>query len=139
MNLKLVRGARPYGAPWQAIAAAAVLVGLGIVVAAQPVLEEGPVVCPFRAATGLPCPTCGLLRTAHHLLGGRIGAAFAVNPLDAVSLLVVAPALLLLWIANATRGVALRVTLSPGQRRCAWAALGIVVALNWIYVLVAQR
>ena len=139
MNIEVVRGASPYRAPWQAIAAATVLVVLGGVVAAQPALEEGPVVCPFRAATGLPCPTCGLLRTTHHVLHGHLGRALATNPLDALFLVVIVPIALIVWIANATRGFALRVALSPVERRWAWTVVSAIVAANWLYVITAQR
>ena len=134
-----MRGDSPYRAPWQAIAAAAVLVVLGVVVAAQPVLEEGPVVCPFRAATGLPCPTCGLLRTTHYVLQGHLGRAFATNPLDALFLVVIIPITLIVWIANAARGFALRVTLSPVERRWAWTVVAALAAANWLYVVSTQR
>ena len=139
MNLEVSRCAAPYRAPWQAIAAAAVLAVLGVVVAAQPALEEGPVVCPFRAATGLPCPTCGLLRTTHHVLHGHLGRAFATNPLDAVFLIVVFPITLIAWIANAARGFALRITLSSVEHRWAWTILAAIVAANWLYVVSTQR
>lgn len=139
MNIEVKRGGSSYRAPWQAIAAAAVLVVLGVVVAAQPALEEGPVVCPLRAATGLPCPTCGLLRTTHHVLHGDLGSAFTTNPLDALFLIVFIPVLLIVWVANAARGFALRVTLSPVERRWAWTALAAIVAANWLYVISTQR
>ena len=41
--------------------------------------ENGPVVCPFRLATGLPCPGCGLTRSFVATAHGRIGEAFAFN------------------------------------------------------------
>jgi len=138
LNIEVVRGDSSYRAPWQAIAAAAVLVVLGVVVAAQPALEEGPVVCPFRAATGLPCPTCGLLRATYHVLHGHLGRAFATNPLDALFLVVIIPVTLIVWVANAARGFALRVTLSSVERRWAWTAVAALVAANWLYVISAR-
>jgi hypothetical protein len=41
--------------------------------------------CPFRAITGLPCPTCGTTHAALALLDGRIGDAFVANPLAAMA------------------------------------------------------
>jgi hypothetical protein len=41
--------------------------------------------CPFRAITGLPCPTCGTTHAALALLDGRIGDAFVANPLAAIA------------------------------------------------------
>ncbi|MBC7912090.1 MAG: DUF2752 domain-containing protein [Pyrinomonadaceae bacterium] len=41
--------------------------------------------CPFRALTGFDCPGCGSLRGLHQLLHGNLAAAFAFNPLMALS------------------------------------------------------
>lgn len=46
--------------------------------------------CPFLAATGFQCPLCGGQRALHALLHGRLGTAWAANPL-----LVLSPLLLL--------------------------------------------
>ena len=40
-------------------------------------VEDGPVVCPFRLATGLPCPGCGLARSWSALAQGDPAEAFA--------------------------------------------------------------
>lgn len=42
---------------------------------------SGPVVCLFRRATGLPCPSCGTSRAILALLAGDWGAAWAHNPI----------------------------------------------------------
>lgn len=39
--------------------------------------ENGPVICPFRLMTGLPCPGCGLTRSWIALAHGDPGTAFA--------------------------------------------------------------
>ena len=41
----------------------------------------GPVLCPFRAATGLYCPGCGSTRMLHHVFTGRFDFATGDNPL----------------------------------------------------------
>jgi hypothetical protein len=41
--------------------------------------------CPFRAITGIPCPTCGTTHAALALLSGRLGDAFTANPLAALA------------------------------------------------------
>lgn len=43
--------------------------------------ESGPVLCPFRALTDLPCPLCGTTRSVGNLLLGDFEAALAFNPL----------------------------------------------------------
>lgn len=47
---------------------------------------HGPVVCPFRLATGLPCPGCGMTRAWVFLVHGDLSAAVAANPFALVSL-----------------------------------------------------
>jgi Protein of unknown function (DUF2752) len=49
-------------------------------------LELAPFVpaCPFRAITGIPCPTCGTTHAALALLNGRLGDALSANPLAAL-------------------------------------------------------
>ena len=111
------------------------LVALGAAVAATPWRAEGPVVCPFRAATGLPCPTCGLIRSAGHILRGELAEAWRTNPLDAAVMTVVAPLFLILWIANAAGGWALRVEVSSRERMMLWVIAALVVGSNWTYVL----
>ena len=40
--------------------------------------------CPFRAATGLPCLTCGASHAFHALVRGQVALALAANPLAAL-------------------------------------------------------
>ena len=39
-----------------------------------------PLFCPLRAATGVPCPFCGMTTGTVAVLQGNIGAALAANP-----------------------------------------------------------
>lgn len=55
--------------------------------------------CPQLHFTGLYCPGCGTMRALNALLHGRIGAAFAANPLSTLLLPVLA-ALGLWWLAG---------------------------------------
>lgn len=61
-----------------------VLVGL-IVSIAVPLewLTSGPALCPFKLFTGLPCPGCGLTRSAVALLHGDPSASVFYHPLGA--------------------------------------------------------
>lgn len=137
MRISAVHGVPRYPVPPAAVVAAAIAALLALfVVATLPATQEGsPVFCPFRAVTGLPCPFCGFLRAARLIAEGRIGNAFAMNPLDAALLLVGLPLIAALWLANLTGGVALRLALSPKERRAAWGLAVIVLAANWAFVL----
>ena len=47
-------------------------------------IDDGPVVCPFRLLTGLPCPGCGLSRSWVHLAHGQWRDSFVANPFGVV-------------------------------------------------------
>ena len=135
VRLHIVYNAPRVNVPRAALAVGCLLAVLGLVVAASISVVEGPVICPFRAITGLPCPSCGLLRSANALLCGQMGAAFATNPLAAVFLLVVVPVGAVIWTARWWRGIVIRMELTGRERRIAWTVLIVVVAVNWAYVL----
>lgn len=62
--------------------------------------EAGPLLCPFRAMTGLDCPGCGMTRALSRLTQGRIGTALDYN----IVLVIAVPALCYLylrWLASA--------------------------------------
>lgn len=42
-------------------------------------VEDGPVLCPFRRMTSLPCPACGLTRSFVATAHGRLPEAFAFH------------------------------------------------------------
>ena len=50
-------------------------------------IEDGPVLCPFRRVTGLPCPSCGLTRSWVAAADLRLGESLAYHPLGAATLL----------------------------------------------------
>jgi hypothetical protein len=81
----------------------------------------GPTTCLFAAATGMPCPFCGLTHGVAELGAGHVEAAVALHPLAplAVLLALAVPVALL-------RGRPL--ALSP----VALAALGTLVTLTWV-------
>ena len=56
-------------------------------------IEDGPILCPFRGLTGLPCPGCGLTRSWVYVMHGDLGASVASNwfgPLLILAVLVLA-------------------------------------------------
>ena len=139
MRLTFVRGQRAFPVPRAAILAGALLLALGIVAAALPGIEDGPVACPFRAVTGLPCPTCGLTRATHSLMRGDLDGALAINPFDTLFLLIAVPLFAALWVANSASRFTVRVSMSPVERRVAWVLLAAVALANWAYVLLTHR
>src|SRR5918999_1511052 len=52
------------------------------------------IACPLRAATGIPCPLCGLTTSVRALLTVDPATSLALNPLGALALLVTGVALL---------------------------------------------
>lgn len=61
--------------------------------------EDGPVLCPFRALTGLPCPGCGMTRGFCALGDGDVRAAFGYNALSPALYLVAIAA----WVGAGAR------------------------------------
>ncbi len=58
------------------------------VAAVWPVLPvHPPFACPFRAATGIPCPFCGMTRAVVAAVHGHIATSLAFNPGGIVVLL----------------------------------------------------
>jgi hypothetical protein len=55
--------------------------GMITLAAVYPALPFHPsVACPLRAATGIPCPFCGMTRAVVAAVHGRVGASLAFNP-----------------------------------------------------------
>jgi hypothetical protein len=82
------------------------LVGLGLLAATlaasviwHPQDDGGFVVCPFRKATGLPCPGCGLTRSFCAVAKGHLERAFEFHALG--------PALFVVLLVYLVRGGAL--------------------------------
>jgi len=87
--------------------------------------------CPMRLVSGIPCPTCGSGRAGLCVLDGRVLDAWRLNPLVCTAGL--AAALVLLGRLALRKQPVL--DLSPRERRIAWAAGAILLALNWCYVV----
>jgi hypothetical protein len=55
-------------------------VGLVGVAAAWPLLPHAAIACPLRAATGIPCPLCGMTRACAAAVHGHLATSLAFNP-----------------------------------------------------------
>ncbi len=43
--------------------------------------DDGPVLCPWRLLTGIPCPGCGGIRAMSAISTGQIEQAWSLNPI----------------------------------------------------------
>jgi hypothetical protein len=93
--------------------------------------QQDVVVCMFRNATGVPCPTCGLTRATESMIHGRVITAIMLNPLavavGTISILVVMGRMLL--------GIQPRIDFTPTSRKVAWLVGVLLVLINWGYVI----
>lgn len=80
--------------------------------------------CPLLQVTGVFCPGCGGLRSAHAFIGGDLGAAFSANAVAVVGYVLFA-ALWVLWMVRAWRGQPLRIAVAPAW----WWGLGAVLLI----------
>lgn len=84
-------GMRPLTWVWLAAAGA---LGASFVISRE-ASEHGPVLCPVRLITGLPCPGCGLVRAFVACAHGALDEAFAFNLFGPLAFVVVA--LFVVW------------------------------------------
>lgn len=86
------------------------LAGVGAVVVARALapdrIEDGPVICPFRLLTGLPCPGCGLTRSWVYLAHGQWGDSFVAHPFGVVAVALVLALVVAVVAARVRRGPA---------------------------------
>jgi hypothetical protein len=73
-------------------------------------IEDGPVVCPFRLVTGLPCPGCGMTRSWVYATHGWWRESFASHPFGPVAILAVLVLAVLVAVALVRRTPAPRVS-----------------------------
>lgn len=71
--------ARPPASTSLVAAGGVVASGVALVLSPEHI-EDGPVLCPFRRVTGLPCPGCGLTRSWVYGAHGWWGESFNAHP-----------------------------------------------------------
>ncbi|MCX5383014.1 DUF2752 domain-containing protein [Streptomyces sp. NBC_00083] len=81
-------------------------------------------VCPLFALTGVYCPGCGGLRSAHDFITGHLAAALGANALAVAGYLLFAVGWAV-WAVRTARGLPLRISLSDRQ----WWIIGSVVLI----------
>ena len=95
-----------------------------------PYAHDGPVLCPLRLATGIPCPACGLTRSFCALASGRPAEAFAEHLLGPAAFACTG-VLGLLWAYEAAAGRrAERLRRLAFSKRVAWALAGVILAYH---------
>ncbi|MEU4654204.1 DUF2752 domain-containing protein [Streptomyces sp. NPDC023723] len=95
-----------------AAALAAVAAAFGYVGTVDPNEPGHYPVCPLLRFTGVYCPGCGGLRSAHAFIHGDLPAALQANALAVVGYLALA-ALWTVWVVRAVRGRPARLDLGP--------------------------
>ena len=92
--------------------------------------ESGPIVCPFRLVTGLPCPFCGSTRAVGAVLQGDLVGSLALNPLGPLTMVLAVVALVApRW--TRTRWQALTTSWAGMQRRGQWLWGTAAIAALW--------
>ncbi|MGX1884342.1 DUF2752 domain-containing protein [Streptomyces sp. NPDC055287] len=81
-------------------------------------------VCPLLQLTGIYCPGCGGLRSAHGVATGDLAGALGANAMAVVGYGVFA-VLWAVWVVRATRGIPMRIFLRPVY----WWSIGAVAAI----------
>lgn len=95
-----------------------------------PYAHDGPVLCPLRLVTGIPCPACGLTRSFCALASGRPVEAFAHHLLGPPAFLAVA-ILGLAWGFEAASGRrVLWLRRVAWSRTIAWTLAAVLVAYH---------
>ncbi len=94
-------------------------------------VEDGPVLCPFRLVTGLPCPGCGLIRSWVYLLHGQWGHGLAANPFGVLALVAALGLLVVVTSAGVRRRAAPPLSSLVSSRAflviaALWIAFGVV-------------
>ena len=121
---RLSRGAAPLGV-------LALTVGAFAYVGAVDPGEPGHYpACPVLALTGVHCPGCGGLRSAHAVAQGDLAAAFGANALAVLGYAVLA-VVLLRWLLDAARGRPPELRMTTARLRgLGWLVLGFTVLRN---------
>ena len=98
---------------------------VGVLAVWDPAVHGGPVLCPMRRLTAIPCPGCGLTRALGVLARGHVADALTLHPL--VWLVVVDAAVL--WVLTARRRLG-RPSVAPPPARAERRARAVAVLVG---------
>lgn len=95
--------------------------------------------CAFHSLTRLPCPTCGATRAAIQFFHGHFGAALRFNPLAFFFFCSLIVFDFYAFAVLVTRSPRFRIgNLSHGERAFVRGAAILLLAGNWLYLLIAR-
>lgn len=104
---------------------------------ATPDNKNQPVICLFKKATGLPCPSCGSTRAVVDLLNGQFWEAIHHNPLGLLIfiILLVAPVWILidLIFKNESLYIFFNKLIAFIEQKWVAITLIILVLINWFW------
>jgi len=89
-------------------------------------IEDGPVICPFRRLTGLPCPGCGLTRSWTYLTHGWWQDSLHAHPFGPLL------ALVAVLLAVAVVRARVRRTPPPSLDRLVRHPVSVAVIVVWL-------
>ncbi len=95
--------------------------------------------CLFHMITGHPCATCGATRSALAFFQGHLFSAFRWNPLAFLFYCGLTIFDVYAFSVLVFRKPRLRISWSPKEKRLARYSVIVLLALNWTYLLVANR
>ncbi|GAB24176.1 MAG TPA: DUF2752 domain-containing protein [Gordonia polyisoprenivorans] len=115
------------------IAAVVGVAGVGVACALSPAgIEHGPILCPFRLVTGLPCPGCGLTRSWVYGVHGDWSQSFAAHPFGLPMIAAIVALAITVVIARVTR------RRPPRLERLLWNPVAKVVVAAWLIFSVVR-
>lgn len=100
-------------------------------------LSSIPLVCPFKAMTGFPCPTCGATRAFIHFAHLNLTEAFVMNPL--ISSAIILGIIISFYSLSVffLSPIKLGIRLSKRENRAIRTGIIGVIILNWLYLIIA--